>query len=278
MSPSKPANNPKTMMNKAAYEALLENLLVGVGEVADFILAERKTFKASQVEHKGFNDLVSYVDRESERRLREICAALLPGSGFMGEEGGTSLPDADFIWITDPLDGTTNFIHDIPSYAISIALQYQGVSVLGVVRDVPRGETYHAIQGGGAFLNGRPIRVSTAEDLNRALLATGFPYANSGLLDDYLTVMKAFLEMGHGMRRFGAAAIDLAWVAAGRLDGYYELGLQPWDVAAGGLILAEAGGQVTDFSGTDNYVFGRQLVASNGAIHADMLQVIGQRY
>ena len=266
------------MMNKTAYEALMASLLPGVAAVADFIEGERKTFHAGQIEHKGYNDLVSYVDRESERRLREFCEGLLPGSGFMGEEGGTTLPDADYIWITDPLDGTTNFIHDIPAYAISIALQYRGETVLGVVRDVPRRETFHAVLGGGAFLDGRPIRASVAADLRSALLATGFPYANSGLLDDYLTVMKAFLELGHGMRRFGAAAIDLAWVAAGRLDGYYELGLQPWDVAAGGLIVAEAGGMVTDFGGTANYVFGRQLVASNGAIHADMLQVIGQRY
>lgn len=266
------------MMNKEARARLLAELIEGVAHVADFILAERATFTHTHVEHKGFNDLVSYVDREAEERLRQLAERLLPGSGFLGEEGGATHADADYLWITDPLDGTTNFIHDIPAYAISMALHYKGEAVLGVVQDVPRRETFSAYLGGGAYLNGERIQVSGAADLRSALLATGFPYANSGLLDDYLTVMKAFLEMGHGMRRFGAAAIDLAWVAAGRLDGYYEMGLQPWDVAAGGLIVKEAGGTVTDFKGTANFVFGRQLVASNGAIHEDMLHVIGQRY
>jgi myo-inositol-1(or 4)-monophosphatase len=265
-------------LNNVSHSTTLAGLVQGVQAVAAFIEAERATFQSSQIEYKGYNDLVSYVDREAEMRLRSCCADLLPGSGFIGEEGGSSHADAEYVWIADPLDGTTNFIHGIPAYSISVALQQRGQTILGVVHDVPHRETFSALLGGGAYLNGNRIHVSAAADLRAALLATGFPYANSGLLDDYLTVMKAFLEMGHGMRRFGSAAIDLAWVACGRLDGYYELGLQPWDVAAGGLLVAEAGGSVTDFKGTANYVFGRQLVASNKAIHADMLDVIGQRY
>ena len=265
-------------MQKTQMTELLDGLLAGVQSVADFIAAERAAFDNASIEYKGYNNLVSYVDREAELRLRSITQQLLPGSGFIGEEGQDVDADAEYRWIVDPLDGTTNFIHDVPAYAISVALQWHGQTILGVVQDVPRQETFYAVRGGGAFRNGKAIRVSGAPRLERALLATGFPYANTGVLNDYLAVMKNFLERCHGMRRFGAAALDLAWVACGRLEGYYELGLQPWDVAAGALLVEEAGGRVTDFGGTANYVFGRQVVASNGSIHDEMLGVIGNRY
>lgn len=254
---------------------LLTDLLPSIRQTADFILGERESFSSDSIEFKSHNDMVSYVDREAEEQLTRACQKLLPNSGFIREEGG-DIPSADgYRWIIDPLDGTTNFIHGIPAYCISIALQYQEKTILAVVHDVPRHESFTAIQGEGAFLNGKRIYVSGVKTLNLALLGTGFPYAKNGKEDDFLAVIKIFLSRCHGIRRFGAAALDLAWVAAGRIDGFYEFGLQAWDVAAGALLIKEAGGHVTDTKGTDNYVFGKKIAGSNGHIHAEMLSVVG---
>ena len=253
---------------------LLQQLLPAIQSSVDFIRHERRTFSRSDVEHKSYNDLVSYVDRTAEEQLTEACGQIIPGSGFIREEGNDIHSQNDFRWIIDPLDGTTNFIHDLPAYCISLALQHQEKTVLGVVHDVTGGEVFTAIKGGGAYKDGQPIRVSAMQELRSALLGMGFPYAKSDKGDDYLAVLKEFLGKCRGMRRFGSAALDLAWVACGRLDGFYETGLQAWDVAAGALLILEAGGKVSDYKGTDNYVFGRKVVGSNGHIHGEMLEVV----
>jgi myo-inositol-1(or 4)-monophosphatase len=257
---------------------LLEGLLQGMRSNAAWLLQARRDFTADRIEYKRAGDLVSFVDRESERRLCEICAGLVPDAGFILEEGGDLHADREYRWVIDPLDGTTNFVHDVPAWCMSVALQKQGETVLGVVYDVPRAEIFTAIKGGGAFLNGAPIRPSGVQELEEALLGTGFPYDILDRQDDYLAVLRSFLGKAQGMRRFGAAAIDLCWVACGRLDGFYEKGLQAWDVAAGALVIREAGAAVSDFQGTDNFVFGRNIVAGNIPVQRQMLHVIQERF
>lgn len=254
---------------------LLESLESLVRETGQFIRQERLRFTESDIQVKGSrNDLVSYVDIGAEARLTAGCEALLPGSGFIREEGGDLHPDARYRWIIDPLDGTTNFMRDIPSYCISLALQEAGETIVGIVYDVPRDEYFLARAGRGASRNGQPIKVSEVGELPDALLSTGFPYVKDGSFSDYLSVVQQVIVSTRGIRRFGAAAIDLAWVACGRLDGFFEIGLNPWDVAAGYLLVKEAGGQVSDFSGADNYVFGKQIVVSNGTIHSGILDLL----
>jgi myo-inositol-1(or 4)-monophosphatase len=247
-----------------------------VAEAAKFILEERKNFSDDKIEFKRHNDLVSYVDRESERRLTQGFAALLPDAGFIREEGGDLRPEAEYRWIIDPLDGTTNFIHDVPAYCISVALQYRATTILGIVHDVPRGEVFFAIKGQGAWLGDRLIQASRHGELGQALLGTGFPHVKNEKMGDYLAAIQSFLSSCHGIRRFGAAALDLAYVACGRLDGFFEMGLSPWDVAAGALLVEEAGGVISDFQGGSDFLFGRQIVATNPALQPAMLAVIGK--
>jgi myo-inositol-1(or 4)-monophosphatase len=249
-----------------------------IADTAAWILHERSTFSPEKIEHKAFNDLVSYVDRESEQRLKAAFEKLIPGSGFIGEEGGSYDAQADWRWIVDPLDGTTNFMHNVPAYCISVGLQYKGETLLGIVHDVPRGEVFEAQKGKGAFCNGQKISVSATPDLSGALLGTGFPHVKKESMGDYLAVIQAFLASSQGIRRFGAAALDMAFVACGRLDGFFEMGLKPWDVAAGALLVHEAGGIVTDFQGGAEYLFGRQIVTSNGALQQAMLEVIEKHF
>lgn len=245
-----------------------------VQDVARFILHERKTFGPEKIEHKGPSDLVSYVDRKAEAMLRTAFERLLPGSGFIGEEGGGHHEHAQWRWIVDPLDGTTNFIHDVPVYSVSVGLQYEGETLLGIVHDVPHDEAFWAVKGKGAFVNDRPIHVSATPDLSAALLGTGFPTAIFDQADDYLSAIQEFLAQCHGVRRFGSAALDMAFVASGRLDGYFEIGLKPWDVAAGALLVTEAGGAVTAIETDRDYLFGKQIVVSNGRLQQALLDVL----
>jgi myo-inositol-1(or 4)-monophosphatase len=245
-----------------------------IQDVAAFILHERKTFSAEKIEHKGPNDLVSYVDRKSEIMLRTGLEALLPGSGFIGEEGGHHHDQAQWRWIVDPLDGTTNFIHGVPVYCVSVGLQYEGETLLGIIHDVPQDVAFWAVKGKGAFANETPIHVSPTSRLGDALLGTGFPTAIFDQADDYLSAIQTFLAQCHGVRRFGSAALDMAYVACGRLDGYFEIGLKPWDVAAGALLVTEAGGSVTAIQDQQDYLFGKQIVVSNGRLQQALLEVL----
>lgn len=249
--------------------------------VSEFIRKEGAAFDLTRIEMKGegFNNLVSYVDKEAERMLVSSLQKLLPNSGFITEEGTIEQSgQQEYNWIIDPLDGTTNFLHGLPIYAISIGLVQNNQPILGVIYHIGRSECFHAIQGGKAYCNEREIKVSSISSLSQSLLATGFPYYHLDKRDVYLEVIKDFLAKSHGIRRLGSAAIDLAYVACGRLEGFFEYNLNPWDVAAGVFIVQQAGGHVTDFNGGTNYLFGGQLCASNSAIHPEMLDVIRSQW
>jgi len=247
-------------------------------EVAKFIRKESSNFDKSKIEQKdGFNNLVSYVDKESEKKLVHALGKILPGSGFLGEEGADIKGTNDYVWIIDPLDGTTNFTHGLPPYAISIGLAKSNDVVLGIVNEITREECFHATAEGGAFCNHTPIKVSTASTLNASLLATGFPYFQIDKMDSYLNIIRTFLDQSHGIRRLGSAATDLAYVACGRLEGFFEYNLNPWDVAAGAFIVQVAGGTVTDFKGGNDFVFGRELCAGCN-VHPEMLAIINKMW
>jgi myo-inositol-1(or 4)-monophosphatase len=248
--------------------------------VAKFIRTERENFDQSRIEQKEkFNNLVSYVDKESEKKLVAVLSKILPRAGFITEEGTVEQSKSnEYNWIIDPLDGTTNFLHGLPVYAISVGLAYQQEVILGVVHEVVHDETFHAVKDGAAYSNNKVITVTPVQSLSESLLATGFPYYQFAKTDAYLDIIKTFLDKTHGIRRLGSAAMDLAYVASGRLDGFFEYNLNPWDVAAGAFIVQQAGGKVTDFSGGNNFLFGGELCASNANIHTEMLNVIRDKW
>ncbi|MGK7392824.1 MAG: inositol monophosphatase family protein [Candidatus Cyclobacteriaceae bacterium M2_1C_046] len=246
-------------------------------EVKEYIYQESLNFSRSDIELKGKNDLVSYVDKTAEKKIVEGCSKILPESGFIAEEGTTDKRGDRFNWIIDPLDGTTNFTHGVPVYAISIGLMDNDEIVLGVVYEINRDECFYAIKGQGAFLNGDPIHVSPAGSISESLIATGFPYHNFEKMESYLSILRIFMENSHGLRRMGSAAIDLVYVACGRFEGFFEFNLKPWDIAAGALIVKEAGGVVTDFKGGNNYLFGGDIIAGN-KLQAEMRKIITQNW
>ena len=231
-------------------------------KVAEFIRAEAQSFDLSKVEQKkGFSDLVSYVDQTAEKMIVEGLSNLLPEAGFIAEEG-TGSPSDSLNWIIDPLDGTTNFIHGLPVYAISIALSDGEDLQLGLVHEINQNECFVAEKRKGAFLNGQKIKVSSANRLSASLLATGFPYYEFEGLPDYLRIIESFMQKTQGLRRMGSAAVDLVYTACGRFEGYFEYNLNAWDIAAGALIVKEAGGTVTNFSGGDSFLFEREIIAA----------------
>jgi myo-inositol-1(or 4)-monophosphatase len=242
----------------------------GAGEVL------RKGFGwQHSVRYKGEVDLVTEVDEQAEQVIREILLGAFPAYGMLAEEGGALVGEEDARWIVDPLDGTTNYAHGLPLFCVSVALERAGEVVVGVVHDPMHEETFVAEQGRGATLNGERIKVSGTEELIRALIATGFPY-DRPKMPEALDLFGRFAAITRGMRRLGSTALDLCYVASGRLDGYYERGIWAWDIAAGGLILQEAGGKVTDYRGGVLDLEGREIVASNGALHAAMTRLTGE--
>jgi myo-inositol-1(or 4)-monophosphatase len=227
------------------------------------------------ITYKGEVDLVTEADEEAERVIREELLGAFPTHGMLAEEGGGQAGEEDARWIVDPLDGTTNYAHALPVFAVSIALERAGEVVLGVVHDPMRDETFVAERGGGAILDGEPIRVSETAEPIQGLIATGLPYDRERM-PEALELFGRFAALSRGMRRLGAAALDLCYVACGRLDGYYERDVWPWDVAAGSLILEEAGGKVTDYRGGALDLAGREVVASNGPLHPAMIGLTGE--
>ncbi|MCW5910165.1 MAG: inositol monophosphatase [Cyclobacteriaceae bacterium] len=247
-------------------------------EVSEFMRKELEGFDLSRIEQKGSSsNLVSYVDKESEKRLVNRLSELLPGSGFLAEEGTDVKAANEYTWIIDPLDGTTNYLHGLPIFAISIGLQQKDKTVLGIVYDVSHRDCYHAIEGSPAYCNEKEIRISSVSTLEESLLATGFPYYHTDKKETYLEIIKLFLEKTHGIRRLGSAAMDLAYVASGKLEGFFEYNLKPWDVAGGAFLVQQAGGTVTDFSGGNNFLHGGELCAA-GKIHPQMLAEIHKRW
>jgi myo-inositol-1(or 4)-monophosphatase len=230
---------------------------------------------AFKIDHKdGINNLVTEVDKLSETRVIEVIKATYPSHTIISEEVGELLQASDYQWIIDPIDGTVNFAHGIPICCVSIGLLHKGTIIMGSVYNPMMNELFFAEKGKGATLNGQPIRVSSKADFKTACLVTGFPYKWPDGAEHPIKVFERLVMEGVPVRRLGSAAIDLCWVACGRFDGFWEFNLNSWDVAAGYLIVEEAGGKITDFSGADYNVFHRQTLATNGLIHQQMLDVI----
>ena len=245
-----------------------------VRSTAEWIKKERLSWEIGSVMSKADSSLVTSIDLGSEERLVSGFSKILPGSHFLAEEKYSKHDPKELLWIIDPIDGTTNLVHGLPIYCISVALQVNAVTVLGIIYEITSGECYMAHAGAeGATMNGKPIFVSKAARLEDTLLATGFPVVDLSRMDFYIDVLKTFMERTHGLRRLGSAAMDLAYVACGRCDGFYEYGLNPWDVAAGAYLVEKAGGKVTDFKGGEDFLHGREIVASNGAFHGEFLEV-----
>jgi myo-inositol-1(or 4)-monophosphatase len=242
-------------------------------EIGNWMFEQQSKIQSDQIILKGKNDLVSYVDRESEKKLKIILNQAFPEAEIIGEETNTGFDHIDngYYWVVDPLDGTTNFLHHLPIYAISIGLVKDKQPILGIIYDPSRKEFFYAEKGKGAFLNDERIHTSNESSISNSLFATGFPYYDFKDLDKYIEFLKHLMKNSHGLRRMGAAAIDLAWVAAGRFEGFFEFNLKPWDVCAGKILVEEAGGKVTNFSGKEDVVFKGEIIAA-GKVFPDFLK------
>jgi myo-inositol-1(or 4)-monophosphatase len=249
------------------------NFAIRVAQDAGRLLRDRVGTRIN-IGHKGAINIVTDVDLASEQLIREAIATHYPRHEVLAEEGGLGESRSEYRWVVDPLDGTTNFAHGYPVFCVSIALECKGETILGVVYDPMRDELFTAERNGGAALNGRPIRVSKTDELMQSLLSTGFPYDIKTSKLTNLDHWANFAMNAQALRRDGAAALDLCYVACGRYDGFWELNLSPWDTAAGALIVEEAGGRVTDFSGNAFSNYKPQVLASNGLIHDRMMEVI----
>ena len=229
------------------------------------------------VRRKQQNDFVSEVDDAAEDAIISTLRDAYPDHGFLAEESGYKDRDAEYLWIIDPLDGTTNFLHGVPQYCVSIGLLQKGIPQQAVVFDPNRNELFTATRGVGAYLNDRRIRVSRTDKIEDALLGTGFPFKEVSNLDDYVRMLKNAMRTCSGVRRPGAAALDLAWVACGRYDGFWEMGLSPWDMAAGALLIREAGGLVGDFEGNEGFLDKGRIVAANSKLFASLLKLLHEK-
>jgi len=259
------------------YSNLTDSVIVLTKQTGLFLKSMLGKLNEGMIETKGQMDFVTDVDKQAEQLLLDGLAKILPGSGFIAEEGTYTHRGEVFNWIVDPLDGTTNFIHGVSPFSISIALMENDDLVVGVVFDPVLNECFSAWKNGPAQLNGRTIRTSTRSTLSQSLVATGFPYTDFSLIDAYIGSLRELMACSHGVRRLGSAAIDLAYVACGRYDAFWEYHLKPWDVAAGTLIIRQAGGQVSDFYGGPDYLFGQTYVATNGLVQVEFLNVL-QKY
>lgn len=246
-------------------------------ETGAFLREECRNFRRERVEKKGAHDYVSYVDKESERRIIARLHEILPEAGFIAEEGSAGLTTEDYCWVVDPLDGTTNFIHGNAPFCVSIALRNKEELLVGVVYEVCRDECFWAWKGSPAYMNGKEIHVSSIEMLDDAFIQLGFPYQAERSREFMVQLVSRLYGQVGGLRVQGSAAAELCYVAMGRFEARLELFLGPWDIAAGALILKQAGGQITTFSGCDDFYSGREVLATNGKIHKDLLQIV-QKY
>lgn len=236
-----------------------------------YILEEVTKIRSSDIEIKSPNNFVTYVDKFSEQMLVEGLSKLLPGSGFIAEEN-PSLRTEEHTWIIDPLDGTTNFIHGLPPFSVSVGLSEGNRIILGVIFEVNLDECFYTWEGSPSFLNGKEIMVSETGSIAEGLFATGFPYWDYGKLEAYINVFRYLMQHSRGIRRLGSAAADMAYVACGRFDGFYEYGLSPWDVSAGSILVRNAGGVVCDFKGGDDFLFGKEMIAVNARIYKEFFK------
>lgn len=262
------------MNNPVNIQSLCEEVIAIAKETGRFFLSEINQVKSNDIVEKGLHDFVSYVDKTAEARIVKALQDLLPEAGFIAEEGTSSVRCDRYNWIIDPLDGTTNFLHHIPLFSVSIALQDGDRTILGVVYEPNQDECFYAWEGHQAMMNNAEIRVSDHSLMKNSLLATGFPYYDYGKLDGYMDLFAHFARNTSGLRRLGSAAVDLVYTACGRFEAFYEYGLHPWDVAAGAFIVQQAGGKVTDFKGGNDHIFSGEMLASNAILHGEMLEAV----
>lgn len=261
-------------MNQLDLKALTESALAIVREVGDFIKTELGKVQLQDIETKELNSLVSYVDKEAEKRLVKGLTSLLPKASFLTEEDTVRNERTEYTWIIDPLDGTTNFLYQLPIFSVSVALEVKGEIEMGIVHAIMQQEDFYAWKGGGAFLNGKPIHVSKKGSLNESLIATGFPYDVSLRRGRLLNIFGDLIGQCRDIRRYGSAAIDLAYVSCGRLDGYYERNLNPWDVCAGALLVREAGGEIAGFDDDDEWKEGISILAAGSRTFHALREII----
>jgi myo-inositol-1(or 4)-monophosphatase len=249
-----------------------------VRKAGEFIRVQRKAFDRTVVEHKGFNDLVSYVDKEAEQMLVEGLDKISPVAGFITEEQTRNLSNNEIEWIIDPLDGTTNFVHGAPPFCVSVGLRINGELCGGIIYEINLNECFSGWKNGGVYLNDELVKVSAVKRMADSLIVTGFPYTDFSRLKEYMEVFDYCMRSTHGIRRPGSAAVDLAYVACGRYEAFYEYGLNAWDVAAGAFLVQEAGGIVTDFKGGNDFLFGKEILACCPAVHEEFLKEIKKRF
>ncbi|MEL6718009.1 MAG: inositol monophosphatase family protein [Bacteroidota bacterium] len=254
-------------MDHLNYTQILEESIPIVKKAGAFLLEHFRKVGQDQIEDKDVNSLVSYVDRQAEAILVQELQTLLPDSTFITEENTVENQESEFTWIIDPLDGTTNFLFGLPHFAVSVALKHQEEIVVGIVYHPSQEECFYATKAGGAFVNGTPIKVKSTKYLKEALIATGMPFNNIAHVDQVLSLIRYWKQHTRGVRRLGSAALDLAYVAAGRFDAYVEWGLNAWDIAAGILLVEEAGGKVTDLKAEQDYLKNGEIVAASSALY-----------
>jgi myo-inositol-1(or 4)-monophosphatase len=264
------------MVQTIDYKSICEELQKIALDAGTFIRDERKTLTGKDVELKSMASLVTYVDKETEKAIVQKLKKMIPGSGFITEEGTATHSGEKYKWVIDPLDGTTNYIHGISPHSVSIALMENEEIVAGTIYEVGLDEMFYAWKDSKAFLNGKEIKVAEAAKLEDTLIGTGFPYYNFDRVEDYIDAMRNLMKSTRGLRRLGSAAVDLAYVAAGRFDAFFEHGLHPWDVAAGAIIIRQAGGRISDFNGGQNWLFKGELIAASSAIYDSFYKIIHQ--
>lgn len=245
-------------------------------ETGDYIRGESSKLNTEDIETKGKHDYVTYVDKTSEKKIINKLGKLLPEAGFIAEEGTYNKQEEKYNWIVDPLDGTTNFIHNLPPYSVSIALKDEDEIILGVIYEIGNNDCFYTWKDQPSYLNDKEIYVSKTSKITDSLLATGFPFSNYARFEPFFESLRYFLHNSQGVRRLGSAAVDMAYVACGRFDGFWEYNLNPWDIAAGIIILKNAGGKVSDFSGGNNYLFGKEMVAANPYIFSELVDCVGK--
>ena len=259
-------------------QAFLNTAIKAARKAGDIAQINFDRIGSNDVRTKGYNEFVTHVDEKAEQAIIEIIHSRYPDHSILGEEHGMQDNNSEFLWIIDPIDGTTNYIHGFPVYCVSIALKVKDRLEVGVIYDPSRQELFTAIRGMGSQLDGRKIRVSKHHALQGSLLGTGFPFRDQkDWLEVYLDIFTDFTKIVGAIRRPGSAALDLAYVASGRYDGFWEFGLKPWDVAAASLIVQEAGGVVSDYQDENNYIFGRQILAAPEKIHQDIVKLFSEK-
>ena len=261
-------------MNYQELQALTLQVVKISQEVGAFLKGEISKISKSDIEEKGVHDLVTYVDKTAERMLVSALSEVLPEAGYIAEEGTSDKKGDLYDWIIDPLDGTTNYIHGVPLYAVSLALRYKDEIIIGVIYEPNLKECFYSWKEAPSYLNGSIIRVSDTKTVDNALFATGFPYYDYDRLKEFISFFEYMMQYSRGIRRLGTAAMDLAYVACGRYDGFYEYGLRAWDVAAGTLIVKNAGGLNMDFTGGEDYIFGKEIISVNAHVSDEFLVLI----